>query len=118
MPALRDDRPALLVSSTSWTPDEDFSILIEALTIYELRAQELSAQYSHNPSEGKLPRLLVIVTGKGPLRDRYMKRIEGLQKEWRWVKCISLWLDAEDYPILLGICPFLYKGCKVTHFEI
>ncbi|KXN89805.1 Chitobiosyldiphosphodolichol beta-mannosyltransferase [Leucoagaricus sp. SymC.cos] len=92
---LRQDRPALLVSSTSWTPDEDFSILLEALNIYEVRAKAQSFTSS-------LPKVLVVVTGKGPLRDSYMRKVNGLQKNWNWVRCVSLWLEAEDYPVLLG----------------
>jgi beta-1,4-mannosyltransferase len=101
---LRPDRTALLVSSTSWTPDEDFTILLEALRIYEDRAQELTAKLLTDSAsaDGNLPKLLVILTGKGPLREKYMKDVAELQETWRWVKCISLWLEAEDYPILLG----------------
>jgi len=101
MPVLRSDRPALLVSSTSWTPDEDFGILLQALIQYEMRAKELADKKSKQ--EGKtLPKLLVVVTGKGPLRDKYMAEIDLVQKSWEWVRCISLWLEAEDYPIILG----------------
>ncbi|KAJ6626999.1 mannosyltransferase [Mycena sp. CBHHK59/15] len=90
---LREDRPALLVSSTSWTPDEDFSILLAALKKYDARA---------TASNGRLPKLLVLITGKGPLREMYMKEVDELQKTWQWVRCISMWLEAEDYPVLLG----------------
>ncbi|KAJ7293888.1 mannosyltransferase [Mycena rebaudengoi] len=92
-PVMREDRPALLVSSTSWTPDEDFSILLDALGKYDARAAV---------SYGKLPKVLVLVTGKGQQRDMYMKQIGELQKKWKWVRCISMWLEAEDYPVLLG----------------
>ncbi|TFY60348.1 hypothetical protein EVJ58_g5203 [Rhodofomes roseus] len=108
MPALRSDRPALLVSSTSWTPDEDFGILLDAMVLYEKRARELSNAPSSDGLRTSLPKLLVIVTGKGPLRDEYMQRIgklqsgEGGEDAWRYVRCVSLWLEAEDYPLLLG----------------
>lgn len=97
-PTQRPDRPALLVSSTSWTPDEDFGILLEALAIYDRRARELGAKgYTV-----LLPKLLVVLTGKGPLRERYMTEVGKLQGKWEWVRCISLWLEAADYPMLLG----------------
>ncbi|KAL4070156.1 glycosyltransferase family 33 protein [Scleroderma yunnanense] len=101
MPKLRDDRVALVVSSTSWTPDEDFSILLEALKIYEERAQQVNC----NPGShltGRLPRIWMVITGKGPLRTAYMSDIARLQQKWAFVRCTSLWLEAEDYPLLLG----------------
>ncbi|CEL57549.1 Chitobiosyldiphosphodolichol beta-mannosyltransferase OS=Mus musculus GN=Alg1 PE=2 SV=3 [Rhizoctonia solani AG-1 IB] len=90
---LREDRPALIVSSTSWTADEDFSLFLEMLKQYEFRAKQ-----------GGLPKLLALITGKGPLRDYYMKEVARLEKtdKWEWVRCVSVWLEPEDYPVLLG----------------
>jgi beta-1,4-mannosyltransferase len=52
---MRNDRPFLLISSTSWTKDEDFGVLLEALEEYNT-----AASY---PTE-KLPKILCIITGK------------------------------------------------------
>uniref|UniRef100_A0A1B6HQG2 Glycosyl transferase family 1 domain-containing protein n=1 Tax=Homalodisca liturata TaxID=320908 RepID=A0A1B6HQG2_9HEMI len=81
-------RPALLVSSTSWTEDEDFSILLSALQDYD------------RSEEPGLPKMLCVITGKGPLRDLYMQQVEA--QEWSKVTVTSLWLEAEDYPRLLA----------------
>lgn len=51
----RQDRPAVLVSSTSWTEDENFDILFNALEIYNEQAEK---------ENGTLPTLLVLITGK------------------------------------------------------
>lgn len=102
-PELRPERPALLVSSTSWTPDEDFSLLLHALTVYEKTARDVN-EHTGGKNAKSLPKLLAIVTGKGPLKSYYMNKITRIERDenWRWVRCRSLWLEAEDYPILLG----------------
>ncbi|XP_021493032.1 chitobiosyldiphosphodolichol beta-mannosyltransferase isoform X1 [Meriones unguiculatus] len=85
-----DGRPALLVSSTSWTEDEDFSILLGALEKFE----QLTL------SEDSLPSLVCVITGKGPLREHYRHLIS--QKHLKHVQFCTPWLEAEDYPLLLG----------------
>ncbi|XP_027279753.1 chitobiosyldiphosphodolichol beta-mannosyltransferase isoform X2 [Cricetulus griseus] len=83
-------RPALLVSSTSWTEDEDFSILLGALEKFE----QLTL------SRDSLPSLVCVITGKGPLREHYRHLIS--QKHLQHVQFCTPWLEAEDYPLLLG----------------
>jgi len=53
--SLRDDRPALIISSTSWTVDEDFHILLEAI-------QNLNERTCDDAS---FPALMFVITGKG-----------------------------------------------------
>ncbi|MBN3303900.1 ALG1 mannosyltransferase, partial [Amia calva] len=87
---LTPGRPALLLSSTSWTEDEDFSILLKALEDYE--------QFISNGAA--LPSLVCVITGKGPQKEHYRNLID--QMHFQHVQICTPWLEAEDYPILLG----------------
>lgn len=84
----------LIVSSTSWTPDEDFSVLLDALVAYSASAT----------NQTHLPKILAIITGKGPQREHYLSRIRALNQEKRLLNVVVLtaWLTAEDYASLLG----------------
>ncbi|XP_055607023.1 chitobiosyldiphosphodolichol beta-mannosyltransferase isoform X2 [Uranotaenia lowii] len=91
-------RPALLISSTSWTADEDFSILVQALDMFESKALEDPTHY---------PDLICIITGKGPLKEHYRSVIKC--KLWKKVKVTMPWLENIDYPKILaagdlGVC--------------
>lgn len=83
----------ILVSSTSWTADEDFSLLIDALCRYS----ELSASR-------QLPEVLAIITGKGPQREMYLKQIAELERAGRLqeVTIKTAWLNMGDYARLLA----------------
>ncbi|KAK6476148.1 chitobiosyldiphosphodolichol beta-mannosyltransferase [Huso huso] len=83
-------RPALLLSSTSWTEDEDFSILLKALEDYE--------QFINNGAT--LPLLVCVITGRGPLKEYYKTQINKMH--FKHVQICTPWLEAEDYPVLLG----------------
>ena len=80
----------VLVSSTSWTPDEDFGVLLDAMVAYDSKAQKSRS----------LPLLLLFVTGKGPQKELYVEKMKGL--DLRHVAIRTVWLEPKDYPVLLG----------------
>ncbi|KHG09366.1 Chitobiosyldiphosphodolichol beta-mannosyltransferase [Gossypium arboreum] len=108
---LKPNRPALVVSSTSWTPDEDFEILLEAAVMYDRRVAALLDE-NDSADEGVLwkeisggkqylyPRLLFIITGKGPEKEKYEEKIKRLNV--KRVAFRTMWLSTEEYPLLLG----------------
>lgn len=85
----------VLVSSTSWTADEDFSVLIDALCQYSKIAS------TENPS---LPRVLAIITGKGPQKEMYLNEISAREAAGKLEKVTikTAWLTTLDYAKLLG----------------
>ncbi|KAI0509902.1 hypothetical protein KFK09_010502 [Dendrobium nobile] len=109
--SLKSSRPALIVSSTSWTSDEDFNVLLEAAVMYDRRvAAALNEDDSIDEeklwtdlSNGKkyfYPRLLFIISGKGPDKKKYEEKMKKLKL--RRVAFRTMWLPAEEYPLLLG----------------
>jgi beta-1,4-mannosyltransferase len=90
------DRPALVVSSTSWTADEDFSILLDAVCHCEALIRRRAEELPDRP----FPHVYILITGKGPLRESYEERIARLAL--CKIHLRTLWLSAEDYPLLLG----------------
>ncbi|KAJ5261052.1 hypothetical protein N7478_011647 [Penicillium angulare] len=92
--ALESGNMRVLVSSTSWTPDEDFSILIEALLQYSALAT----------SQSDLPEILAIITGKGPQKEMYLQEIRSLEAAGKLGKVTirTAWLSMSDYAKLLA----------------
>jgi beta-1,4-mannosyltransferase len=83
----RNARPFIIVTSTSYTEDENLQILIDAI----------------NDVDSKLHcKLLVFITGKGPLYNFYRDRIAMLNNTLRKCRVYQVWLPFEDYPLLLG----------------
>lgn len=93
-PALESGKWRLIVSSTSWTPDEDFSVLLSALEFYSASATD----------QTHLPNILAIITGKGPQKEHYLSRIKKLTQEKKLLNVVvaTAWLTSSDYASLLA----------------
>jgi beta-1,4-mannosyltransferase len=88
----------LIVSSTSWTADEDFSMLLKAARIYDEMAEKSKHQSELSRT---FPKLVFVITGKGPLKNKYEIEISKMLS--RNIRIVTVWLSIEDYPLLLGI---------------
>lgn len=86
----RSKRPALVTSSTSWTPDEDFGILLDALKQLEAKIEQESSDL----------RVVLVVTGKGPQKKHYQEIMSKLTLSH--VAIQTVWLEPGDYPRLLA----------------
>ncbi|KAL1901137.1 mannosyltransferase [Ceratocystis pirilliformis] len=87
----------LIVSSTSWTPDEDFGLFLESLVSFAAVAPTTE--------------LLVIVTGKGLQKAEFERLIAKLTDTGTLahVTIMTAWLSTADYASLLscadlGVC--------------
>ena len=81
-------RPLVVVSPTSWTADEDFDLLLEAM-------EECGAQLAESDAP-----LLVLLTGMGPLRAAYEPRLA--RPPGARIHAHALWLPADDYAAVLS----------------
>lgn len=89
-----DGNLRLIVSSTSWTPDEDFGLLLDALVDY---GKAMSEPIPPVP-------VLAIITGKGPQQKEYIEKIKVLQDAGKLpgVRVLTAWLSNRDYAALLA----------------
>ena len=79
LPENKNNKPIVMISSTSWTPDEDFSILLDAFIKTEEMISEIiedkSQKNIYNISEEKIKKVLFLITGRGPMRDIFMEKV-------------------------------------------
>jgi beta-1,4-mannosyltransferase len=85
-----------IVCPTSWTADEDFDLVIEAVRYLEDRIRGWEA----GGAGRRFPDLVILVTGDGARRAEFERRFAGLPA--RRVQLRTRWLDPEDYPRIVG----------------
>jgi beta-1,4-mannosyltransferase len=85
-----------VVCPTSWTEDEDFDVIIDAVVSLEHRVRGWEAAGRNR----RFPDLVVLVTGDGERRAEFERRFAGLPA--RRVQLRARWLEPDDYPRVVG----------------
>jgi beta-1,4-mannosyltransferase len=84
-----------IVCPTSWTEDEDFDVIIEAVPRLEDRIRG-----SESASGRRFTDIVILVTGDGQRRAEFERRFAGLNA--RRVQLRARYLEPEDYPRVVG----------------
>jgi beta-1,4-mannosyltransferase len=85
-----------IVCPTSWTEDEDFDVVIDAV----MRLEERIRGWEASPASRRFPDLVILVTGDGARRAQFERRFAGLPA--RRVQLRARWLEPDDYPKVVG----------------
>jgi beta-1,4-mannosyltransferase len=85
-----------IICPSSWTEDEDFDVVIDAVHYLEERIRGWEAGGSHR----RFPHLIILVTGDGARRVEFERRFAGLQA--RRIQLRARWLEPEEYPRVVG----------------
>ena len=85
-----------VVCPTSWTEDEDFDVIIDAVVRLEHRIRGWEATARNR----RFPDLVVLVTGDGERRAEFERRFAGLPA--RRIQLRARWLEPDDYPRVVG----------------
>jgi beta-1,4-mannosyltransferase len=85
-----------IVCPTSWTEDEDFDVVIDAV----VRLEDRIRGWETATPAARFPDLVILVTGDGARRTEFERRFAGLPA--RRVHLRARWLEPEDYPRVVG----------------
>jgi len=86
---------ALIVCPTSWTEDEDFDLIVDAVNQLEHRIRGWEAVGGRRFTD-----IVILVTGDGARRTRFERLFAGLPA--RRVQLRTRWLEPEEYPRVVG----------------
>jgi beta-1,4-mannosyltransferase len=93
---VRTGTSGFIICPSSWTEDEDFDVVIDAVVRLEERIRGWEAA---QPSR-RFPHLIILVTGDGARRVEFERRFAGLPS--RRIQLRARWLEPEEYPRVVG----------------
>ncbi len=93
---IRANTVGFIVCPTSWTEDEDFDVVIEAV----MRLEERIRGWELGNAARRFPELVILVTGDGARRGEFERRFAGLPA--RRIQLRARFLEPEDYPRVVG----------------
>jgi beta-1,4-mannosyltransferase len=93
---IRASTVGFVVCPTSWTEDEDFDVVIDAV----MRLEERVRGWEAGSTLRRFPELVILVTGDGARRAEFERRFAGLPA--RRIQLRARFLEPEDYPRVVG----------------